>query len=237
MIGKSLKQLARRVFAAAGYAIRNVGHGVGGVELLHDAGILLGSTKEPILFDIGANIGQTTTAMLAAFQSPRIFAFEPSPSTVLALRHAVGARLGVTVEALAIGESQGVLPFYITKNYSVNDSLLAPTWNAGGSVVEVRVDTVDNYCSNHGIKSISLLKIDTQGYDLKVLKGARSMLNDRRIKLFSCEANFEQMYEGQANLKELLAFADEVDYQLVGFYEQSYVKNRLTYLDALFFAN
>ena len=62
------------------------------------------------------------------------------------------------------------------------------------------------------------------------------MLDDRRIQLYSCEANFEHMYDGQATLLDLLAFADKIGYKLVGFYEQTYVKNRLSYLDALFSA-
>jgi hypothetical protein len=44
------------------------------------------------------------------------------------------------------------------------------------------------------------------------------------------------MYYGQATLPELLAFAADVGYELVGFYEQTFVRNRLTYLDALFLA-
>ena len=235
LIGNSVKRLLRQAFGAAGYAIRDVGRGVGGVELLHDARILLHDVPAPILFDVGANIGQTTQAMLDAFRTPQIYAFEPSPSTVESLRRAVGNRLGVTVEALAMGDAEGALPFHVTQDYSVNDSLLTPTWNAGGSVVEVRVDTIDNYCSSNGIESISLLKIDAQGYDLHVLRGARRMLDNRRIKLFSREANFDPMYTGQATLRDLLAFADEVGYKLVGFYELTYVKNRLTYLDILFF--
>lgn len=52
-------------------------------------------------------------------------------------------------------------------------------------MVEVCVDTVDNFCGRNGIESISLPKIDAQGYDLHVLRGVRRMLDDRRIKLFS----------------------------------------------------
>jgi FkbM family methyltransferase len=235
VVGKSLKPLLRRAFAAAGYAVRDVGRGVGGVELLHDARILLGGVKEPMLFDVGANVGQTSLAMLSAFQTAQIRAFEPSPSTFETLCRAVRDRPGVTVEALAMGEAEGVLPFHVTRDHSVNDSILAPTSNAGGKIVDVRVETIDTYCHKHGIDSISLLKIDAQGYDLHVLKGARRMLDARRIKLYSCEAIFEKMYEGQATLRDLLAFADQVGYVLVGFYEQTYVKDRLSYLDALFY--
>jgi FkbM family methyltransferase len=227
MLSRLLKRIGRRAFAACGYVVRDVGRGVQGVELLHDARILLGNASQPVLFDVGANIRQTTRAMLATFTSPMIRAFEPSPSTVKSLRRAVGGHPGVT---------EGTFPFHVTRGYSVNDSLLAPTWNAGDIVVDVPVETIDNYCNRRGIQTISLLKIDAQGYDLRVLKGARRMFEEHRIKLYSCEANFEEMYHGQTNLRELLGFADCLGYRLVGFYEQTYVKNKLSYLDALFFS-
>lgn len=234
MIGTWMKRRVRRSLAAFGFAIRDVGRGVGGVELLHDSAVLLGNGRAAVLFDVGANVGQTTRAMLDAFRSPRIRAFEPSPLTCQTLRQAVGGRPGVIVEAIALGDVDGTLPFHVTQGHSVNDSLLTPTSRAGGTIIDVPVETIDTYCDRHHIESINLLKIDAQGYDLLVLKGARRMLNARRVMLYSCEANIEPMYEGQATLRDLLTFADEVGYKLVGFYEQSYVQNRLGCLDALF---
>jgi FkbM family methyltransferase len=236
MLRSRLKRFIKSILGTLGYAVRGVGNGVGGVELLHDARILLGDALGTVLFDVGANVGQTTRAMLDTFPSPRVFAFEPSPATFDSLRRALGGRPGVKVEALAMGSTEGKLPFHVTREHSVNDSLLVPAWQAGGSVVEVRVETVDGYCERAGLESIGLLKIDAQGYDAEVLRGARHMLDGRRIHLYSCEANFERLYEGQATLRDLLAFADEVGYQLVGFYEQTYLKDRLSYLDALFCA-
>jgi FkbM family methyltransferase len=229
-----VRRLAKRAFHAAGYSLRDVGRGVGGVELLHDARVLLGHAAGLVLFDIGANVGQTTLAMLDTFDAPRIRAFEPSPATAATLKRAVGSCPGVVVEPLAFGETVGTLPFHVTEAYSVNDSLLRPRWNAGGTMVEVPVTTVDSYCEQHGIRGIDLLKIDTQGYDVRVLRGAREMLAHRRIRLFCCEANVQDLYHGQAGLRDVLAFADEVGYRLVGFYQQSYVRNDLSYLDALF---
>jgi FkbM family methyltransferase len=229
-----LKQCIRRPIGALGYAVRDVGTGVGGVDLLHDARTLLDGVESPVLFDVGANLGQTTQAMLEAFRSPQIYAFEPSPQTFASLQRTIAGRTNVRVEPLAMGETRDTLQFHVTRDYSVNDSLLTPTWSAGGSIVEVGVETVDGYCARQRIDRIGLLKIDAQGYDLKVLKGARRMLEARNVTLYSCEANMTRMYDGQATLLELLIFAREVGYDLVGFYEQTYVKNRLSYLDALF---
>jgi FkbM family methyltransferase len=229
-----VKDGIRSVLGRRGYVIRDVGRGVSGVDLFHDTGVLLRDQAAPVLFDVGANIGQTTSAMLRAFPSSRIWAFEPSPATVATLRHAVSDESRVTVEALAFSNTAGERAFHVTAGHSVNDSLLAPTWKEEKTVVAVRTDTVDDYCRRDGIDAVGWLKIDTQGHDLDVLVGAQHMLTQRRIRLYSCEAMFSRIYEGQTTLRDLLAFADTVGYELVGFYEQTYRDTRLIYLDALF---
>ena len=203
---------------------------------MHDVSVLIAGTTHPVLFDVGANVGQTTRAMLDAFATPRVFAFEPSPITVTTLRKAVGQRPDVTVEAIAMGAAEGRLPFHVTREHSVNDSLLTPAWSAAESIVHVPVETVTGYCRRHGIPAIAWLKIDAQGFDAQVLTGAREMLLTRAIALYSCEVNFNKMYEGQATLPELLGVAEEAGYRLVGVYEQSYIQDRLSYLDLLFTA-
>jgi FkbM family methyltransferase len=228
------KRLLRRLLRTSGFAIRDIGRGVGGVELLHDACVLLGQTRHPVLFDVGANVGQTTLAMLEHFTSPRIHAFEPSPATFEHLQRALGQRAGVTLVPAALGDQEGTLPFNVTSDYSVNDSLLRPAWQGPVSVVNVRVETVAGYCARNGIERIDLLKIDAQGYDLHVLRGARTMLRDKQVALFACESNHAHLYEGQPTLRDLLVFADDAGYELVGFYEQTYVGNVLSYFDMLF---
>lgn len=234
MVGAWLKRKVRRVLASQGYALRDVGRGVGGVDLLHDARAVIGDVASPVLFDVGANVGQTTMAMLETFSSPIVRAFEPSPVTFEVLRQRLGRHTRVTTEALAFGDVVGVMPFHVTADHSVNDSLLKPTWNAGGSTVQVRVTTVDSYCIQRSIDEIHLLKIDTQGNDLKVLEGARGMLHRRKILAYCCEVNLAAMYEGQAQLNDVLAFGDQIGYELLGFYELSYASGRLSYLDVLF---
>jgi FkbM family methyltransferase len=237
MVIHALKRTARRALGLAGFSIRGVGRGVSGIDLLHDARVLLSDPTNAILFDVGANVGQTTTAMLDAFRDPTIYAFEPSPTALPLLRRVVSGRSRVTLEPIALGESTGKCPFNVTADYSVNDSLLAPVWDARAKVVEVDVETIDNYCHRQGINAIDLLKIDAQGYDLHVLRGATRMLQERRIRLFCCEANFERMYVGQATLVDLLAFGSQIDYRFIGFYEQTFLNDRLAYVDLLYSAS
>src|SRR4051794_8994860 len=96
-ISRPLKSLIKKALTTFGYAVRDVGRGVGGIKLLHDAHILLGDKANPTLFDVGANIGQTTLAFLNTFRSPLICAFEPSPKTFSVLQRALVGIPRVTV--------------------------------------------------------------------------------------------------------------------------------------------
>jgi hypothetical protein len=100
--------------------------------------------------------------------------------------------------------------------------------------MSVQVDTVDAYCRNHGIDSIDVLKVDTQGYDLKVLMGAAEMLRARTIRSFFVEAMFMPMYHAQPTLTDFLAFATSVGYRAVGFYDPFYMRNQLSHINICF---
>jgi FkbM family methyltransferase len=233
---KILKDAARRSLARFGYTIRSVGRddNVTGIDMLHDVRVLLEDKSGAILFDVGANIGQTIDSFVQAFRSPRIHAFEPSPATFEILRRGYGGRPSISLENMALGDREGTLPFHVTKDYSVNDSLLEPAWNAGGDEVLVRVETLDRYCEAYGIDHVDFLKIDAQGYDLNVLRGAGRMLGERRIEAFCVEVSFVDMYKYQPKYVDILSFVNDTGYRLVGLYEQSYIRNELQYLNACF---
>jgi len=201
---------------------------------MHDVRVLLQDKPGLTLFDVGANIGQTVAEFLATFQTPRIYAFEPSPGTFTALRHRYGSSEGVLLENIALDCHEGMRPFHVTRDHSVNDSLLRPTWDAGGEEVQVAVETLDGYARRHGIQSIDLLKIDTQGNDLNVLRGAEQLLSKGLIRLFSIEVMFTAMYDGQPTLVDIMSFAGQARYELIGVYEQTYIGNRMSYFNACF---
>ena len=186
-----------------------------------------------MLFDVGANIGQTTAEFMQVFRQPRIFAFEPSPAPFNELRTRFGNRSDVRLNNVALSDLKGAA-LYVTPHHSVNDSLLRPLGENGTQVISGAVETVDGYCERNGIDMIDLLKIDTQGNDLNVLRGTTRMLTARRIRFFFLEVMFQKMYTGQPGLVDIASFADEAGYQVVGVYDHYYFDNRLSHVNICF---
>jgi FkbM family methyltransferase len=218
---------------------------LGGVDLFMDLEILMRKTTSPVMFDIGANVGQTVARLLEISPSASIHAFEPSPASFAHLEAAYGPVTRVHLENVALGDTGGFAECHLA-GHSVNDSLLEPRWDFamdvpvdhttrdGGSRVPVKLTTLDKYCSERAIESIQFLKIDAQGYDLRVLRGASSMLTAQRVDAVAVELTLVPMYKDQGHYIEILSFLDSFGYRLMGFYEQTYRDNRFIYCNALF---
>src|SRR5690606_19316093 len=103
---------------------RTGGEFPGGVDIMHDAAVLLGRPDSPVLFDVGANVGQTIDEFSRHFSRPRIFSFEPSPATFTVLSRKHAHHPGIRLENIALGSQPGRATFHIDPQWPVNDSLL-----------------------------------------------------------------------------------------------------------------
>jgi FkbM family methyltransferase len=218
-----------------------------GVEIKHfdfgldpwaDLSELFRGKQAKVLFDVGANRGQTSLQMAAILPGAKILAFEPNPEVFPELQRAVADLPQVTAHPIAFGAEQTRIPLNICAS-SLNTSLLHYSREDGKDrivqQVEVAVDTVDHFCIEHGIDSIDLLKTDVQGYDLKVFQGAKGMLETGRIHAVFCEVNFHKLYDGQCSFEEIYAYLKSYGFYLSGFYdavrEDAY---HIYWVDALF---
>jgi hypothetical protein len=105
---------------------------------------------------------------------------------------------------------------------------------ARNGVEDVNVDTVDAFVSRNSIARVDLLKIDTQGFDFEVLKGAVNTLAAGNVRLVLVEINFIGLYEGQAEAAEIVAYLAENGLFLVDLYEKVVQAKRLAWCTALF---
>jgi hypothetical protein len=79
--------------------------------------------------------------------------------------------------------------------------------------VDVPVDTLNNYTAQRAINRIKLLKLDVQGFEIEVLKGAESVIP--LVEYILAEAHFQEMYKGGPLFTHLLDFLNPRGHQLI----------------------
>ncbi|HEX4708094.1 MAG TPA: FkbM family methyltransferase [Candidatus Udaeobacter sp.] len=151
--------------------------------------------EPPVMFDVGANVGHYSKALYSAFPKAQIVAFEPVPRTFEALRATL---VTTTVKCCSIGLSDAVGDAIIYDYDEVDGSEHASLFpgvlrdlHRAKTIKETKVPliTLDAYCCTASIPVIDFLKIDTEGNDLKVLKGSQAMIQKNAIRVIQFEFN------------------------------------------------
>ena len=122
--------------------------------------VLQGNADSKVMIDVGANNGRSLRAF--ALDGWRIFAFEPDPVN--------REQLEQTIDTRAVSdETKSDVPFYRSDVSSGISGLSSfhPSHKEAGTVSTV---TLDQFCQEKQVDSIDFLKVDTEGYDLFVLK-------------------------------------------------------------------
>jgi FkbM family methyltransferase len=144
------------------------------------------------MLDVGANAGGYAAFVRGLASTAKIIAFEPHPRT---FAHLVprAAALGFEAVNQAVSDREGeaTLFDFADRDGSTQASLDREViaLHGGGQAVghQVRMTTLDAFAAARGIERISLLKIDTEGFDLAVLQGAAGLLRARRIEAIQFE--------------------------------------------------
>lgn len=141
-----------------------------------------------IVFDVGANIGEWTELVLKINNSIKVHSFEPCNSTFLELEKNIKNK-NVKLNKVGLDISIGEKKFYVFGDCSVLNSLHNRTCSnvSGCTEQKITTNTVDNYCAENNITKIDFLKIDVEGNDFNVLKGAKEMLKNNLIDVVQFE--------------------------------------------------
>jgi FkbM family methyltransferase len=194
------------------------------------------AVSKPVIFDVGANTGQSIGGFLARMPGARIHAFEPGPTAYGLLGSAWGKDSRVVLNQLALGASPGEVTLH--ENRELTMSSLYELGQAGWGQVSgshpVKMSTVDCYCETKGLHRLDLLKCDTQGHDLEVLKGAEVMLEKQAVGLLCLELIFSEIYRGMPAYHELLKWLAERNYHLTAITDIHYQDGVIGWADALF---
>jgi len=176
-------------------------------------------TNLAYVVDVGANEGQWSTAVLSVVAPRRMELFEPNPEAAKILRSRLGARPGLSVHSLALGAESGELTMNILSSSNFS-SFLDPRPEIGryyGSKaiavadrIAVPVRRLDDVLRDP--ETIDVLKIDVQGFECRVLLGAREVL--RRTRTLIVEANLVSHYKEDDSFGSLAATVDGLGFGL-----------------------
>jgi FkbM family methyltransferase len=231
---RALRAALRKMIQSTGYDFHKL-PGDPGRDPYRDVRRLVGH-RAPIVFDVGANTGQTTSAILRVLPGARVHAFEPHPGAFEEMRRLSMIHKSVVLNNCALGAQPGEQTLF--ENTSADMSSLLPLGRDGWGRVQaqttVKVSTVDRYCVERGIPRIDLLKSDTQGFDLEVLKGASRMIERNLVHLIYLEMNFARLYEGMPRCDAVLGFLFDRGFELIALYRIHYLKERAGWTDGLF---
>ena len=202
------------------YWVRNVAGLPIGADLRVDIA-RLSRVNVRTIFDVGANRGQTYTQFRHDFPDAMIHCFEPIRTPFTELSKVTAGDPRVICENVALGEAAGsqVVTLHAEKDFL--NSLRADLMNSapGAEFQTVKIETLDGYLSAKGIQSVDLLKIDTEGYELHVLKGASQSLSAGRVSLVLSEMGFVSSDSRHTRFGELAELMLSYGYHFYGMYD------------------
>jgi len=188
--------------------------------------------SEPIIFDVGANKGQSITRYKKLFQNPIIHSFEPNIDEINILKQKYINDKELYLNNMAVGDKKGNLEFNINAisgHSSFRNLIPNTTWikkrsnsikiddkNYTAKKINAEIITLDDYVNEKNLTNIDILKIDTQGFEDKVLLGAQNLLKNNRIKLIQLELIFSEIYENPLNIYDVEKTLIPNNYKLFG---------------------
>lgn len=174
----------------------------------------IGPQRQPhLVLDVGAHRGWFFRCWLDWCPLATVHAFEPYPQSFQHAQRVHGQDPRVTIHPLGVGAEEGTLPFNVLPESLVSNSFLQPDSHAWDRVayvhgdvqtIEVPVTTLDIFCAQHQITSVYLLKIDVQGFEMQVLKGAEQILPV--VDHIMVESGIQRLYANAPRVNDVFEF-------------------------------
>lgn len=223
-----IKKIIKKTFSILGYTISRIDKKYKKLSFddIHKAKI---DIDNPLIFDVGANKGQSIRRFKNIFPKSTIHAFEPITEEFVKLQDEFKNDKSIFLNNFALGDSIDQKKFNIMAStghssfYKINPDtewlkIRSKEFNTNEKeyeqkVVDVKIDTINNYCKKKNISHIHILKLDTQGYEEKILAGASDILP--KIKLIETELMFDNVYEKRLNFHDIEKHIIKHDFRLI----------------------
>lgn len=154
-----------------------------------------------VVLDVGANSGIFGAFVKQMCPDVRLYLFEPAPELAPVIERNLSRFGDYELVRRAVADASGRRMLYVNRHSQQTNSLLessvAPLLVQSQRPEEIEVDsmTLDDFVAERGLDSIDLLKVDIQGAEHLLLRGATSTLRLTRFALFEISFMFEGVFE------------------------------------------
>ncbi|MCA3245011.1 MAG: FkbM family methyltransferase [Azospirillum sp.] len=188
-IGRSIIRLAARLDRLASRIQGKGWAGPATVDHEAEAALSFLSSAPSVVIDVGANVGDYSAAVRARYAAAEIHAFEPSPAAATDLKRRFAADQLVTINVAALSDEASRVPLYGDRPGSRKSSLVKRDLRhyaiSFDVVEEVEVVTFETYWrANLACRPIDIVKLDVEGFELKVLRGFGPAIDAVRVFQF-----------------------------------------------------
>ena len=171
------------------------------------------------IIDIGANIGTTSLYFASLNSTAKIYAFEPHPNSFKRAIENVSLNTFTNIQLLNIGlgEKKETVKLYEVNEHNPGmNRIIAENKNLPYKTIEI--ESLDTICTVHGIAHVDMIKLDVEGFEYSVLKGAKETIIKSKPTLF-IELNDSNLKENNSSAKELLTLL--ISYGYTNIYQAS----------------
>ncbi len=228
---KIIKRLLKVGLRSCGLEVRRIG---GFKDPFAVQKELLGKLHRVVIVDVGAYEGETISRYKELFPGGTVYAFEPSPASYQSLKNRFARSAGVNCSSKQC-QIRAPGRFFTFDEDRSRNSLFRIVGQSAEAELDVVTTTLDEFCTGKGISQIQILKVDAEGADLRVLKGAARLLESHQIELIFLEVMFQPHYEGADLFYDVCSYLYGHGYCLHDFYNLKHTRQgALRWGNALF---
>lgn len=160
--------------------------------------------KAKCIFDIGANIGTTSLYFASLNPDAKIYSFEPHPGSYGRAIENISLNEYKNIEVLntGLGDKKDSLKLYEVNEHNPGMNRII-SGERDLPFKTIQVDTLDNICRERNIEAVDFVKMDVEGFEYAVLKGAKETLSRSKPLLF-IELDDNNLKENNSSARELV---------------------------------
>ena len=194
------------------------------------------------VFDVGAYVGEFAALIHEVFPAARVWCFEPFPESYERIRAQFSGADWLVAHNLGLSDRSGTAELIVGADRKTN-SLVSPVvtngvFEAGLPSLPVQLKTLSD-CATELLpasdRHLSIVKIDTEGNDLRVLRGGEPLLRNGAVEALHVEVMFMEHFKGAPGFVEISSYLQQFGYRLFSMYDlKRNAQGQLRFGNALF---